>query len=595
MSAMSGKIGFVLSLVVLALGSVTPAGAGTAPMQQRMPGQPATPDFYGINGYFSGYERSTAEVNTLLPLGPAAGLFWTREEFVWANIEPYKGTFHFDFPDDRLWRMANAGYGVIGMLLTTPAWARKPSCAGNYWCPPQNPQDYGDFVRATVERYDGDGIDDAPASPRVAYWEIWNEPNHPGTWPGSPAEYAALLKAGYAGVKAADPTAQVLVGSVYVFDGQSGGAPAYDGLVFLSSVLSADPSAWNAFDILGIHPHMPDVAPDQPGLMENVTMLARMQHALDWVQAHGGGKPVWVTEVGWSTCTAGQGDCTPALSKTEVQQADYLLRTMAMGRAKGLPHVGIFQLEDKFDGSQSKMWGGCAIIQPAAQGYAAKLAHHAVAVMVQQLSDTSYVGPGPIHGLQWERHGTQRRLSAYSRFDYRFSTPQGTYVDVLWRPDDQSEAISFPVGNASAVTWVERDGQEHPLSPVAGYVSFTINGHPGYLRQEPAPLLQVSADRVGFLTVPGQDSLPKLLRVTNAGGGTLEWTAALTDGAACFGAAPLAGTAPATITIWATAPGATGLFTGTLSIDAGPAGQRQVSLWMRVASALEHFYLPVVR
>jgi len=586
----------LLRLVALPalLALLSPAGASTFTSPCTMPGQPAVLDFYGINGYFSGYERSTAEVNTLLPLGPAAGLFWTREEFVWANIEYYENSYHFDFPDDRVWRMANAGYGIIGMLLTTPTWARKPSCAGNYWCPPRNPQDYYDFVRDTVERYDGDGYQDAPASPRVAYWEIWNEPNHPGTWPGTPAEYAALLKAGYAGVKAADPAAQVLVGSVYVFDGESGGAPAYDGLVFLSRVLAADPTAWNAFDILGIHPHMPDVAPDKPGLMENVTMLARMQHALDWVAAHGGGKPVWVTEVAWSTCTAGQGDCTPDLSKTEVQQADYLLRTMAMGYAMGLPHVSVFQLEDKFDGGQSKMWGGCAIIKPAAQNYAPKLAHHAIAVMVQQLSGASYVGVGPLHGLQWEEAGTQRRLSAYSRFDYRFRTADGTYIDILWRPDEQDETIAFPLGEGWTATWVERDGQEHPLAPSGGYVHFTINGHPGYLRQVPLPLLHVSTDNVGFLAVPGQQPGSKALHVTNAGGGTLTWTATLTAGDVWFDAAPLSGTAPSTITIAAVVPPTTGLFTGTLWIDAGVAGQQAVNLWMRAVPALERVYLPLV-
>ena len=265
---------------------------------------------------------------------------------------------------------------------------------------------------------------------------------------------------------------------------------------------------------------------------------------------------------------------------------------MAMSQA--LPFVATFQLEDKFDGSQSKMWGGCAIIQPAAQNYAPKLAHHAIAVMVQQLSGASYVGVGPLHGLQWEEAGTQRRLSAYSRFDYRFRTVDGTYIDILWRPDEQDETIAFPVGEGWTATWVERDGQEHPLAPSGGYVHFTINGHPGYLRQVPRPLLHVSMDNVGFLAVPGQQPGSKALQVTNAGGGTLTWTATLTAGDAWFDAAPLSGTAPSTITIAAVVPPTTGLFTGTLWIDAGVAGQQAVNLWMRAVPALERVYLPLV-
>ena len=141
----------LLGVIVLVACVVWPAAAGSSAASPiAMPGQPTELSFFGVNGYFTGYERWTEEVDALLPLGTAAGLRWTREEIVWANIEPNNGAFNFGFPDDRLWRIARAGYGVIGMLLTTPQWARKPSCAGNYWCPPQNPNDYYDFARTVV-------------------------------------------------------------------------------------------------------------------------------------------------------------------------------------------------------------------------------------------------------------------------------------------------------------------------------------------------------------------------------------------------------------------------------------------------------------
>ncbi len=579
---------------ILLLATLTPTlAAAPAPVAPDMPGQPAALTFYGINGYFSGYERWTEEVDALLPKGTMAGLLWTREEIVWANIEPSNNAWNYGFPDDRLWRIANAGYGMIGMLLTTPTWARKPSCAGSYWCPPANVNDYADFVRTTVERYDGDGQDDADGSPRVAYWEIWNEPNIPGTWPGSAAEYAALLKAGYAAVKQADPSAQVLVGSVYVLDGVS--CWEHDGLCYLNTVLQADPTAWNAFDILGIHPHMPDVAPDAPGLYEPVTMLSRLQSSLDWVTAHGGGKQVWVTEVAWSTCTAGQGDCTTALSKTQDQQADYLVRTHAMALAKGIPFVATFQLEDKFDGGQSKMWGACSIIEPASLGYAPKKAHHALAMMVQRMAGTTYLGPGPLHGLRWYSVGGRRYLDAFSRVDYRFGSSSGRLVDILWRPNDQSEILSFPVEADMAVTWVDRDGNQTPLTPSGGLVSITVGGHPGYLVQEPLPALQLSVGQIGFLTEPGVLPAASHVLVQNAGGGTLNWTAALTRGSQWFGAAPLAGVAPAAITVQVVnLPGAVGWYTGTLAVDAGAAGHGEVALWLYVAPVLWRTYLPLI-
>ena len=577
----------ILLLLLALLGpAVTAIAQATAPTDQ-----PAVISFFGVNGYFSGYERSTEEVDTLLPMARDAGMVWTREEFVWDNIEPHQDSFSWDYPDDRIWRTGKReGLGIIGMLLTTPAWARKASCAGSYWCPPRDVNDSYDFVLHTVEHYDGDGQDDCAGSPRVAYWEIWNEPNFDATWPGSAAEYAALLQAGYNAVKAADPTAQVLVGGVYVFDGT-------EGLAFLNDVLAADANAWNHFDILSIHPYMPDAAPDQPDLWEPVTMLARLQRSVDWASQHGGGKPVWVTEVGWSTCTDGQGDCNGGVARTEDQQADYLLRTQAMALATGIAHLSAFQLEDKFDGSSSALWGGCAVLETAAEGYAPKIAYNAYAVMVQQLQSSSYSGPGPLHALLWDEAEGGKRLDQQSRFDYRFNTPSGGTVDVLWRPDEQDEAIAFPVEAGKTITWTERDGQEHTLSPSGGYVNLNIDGRPGYLRQEPAPqppLLELLPGEIGFLGRPGVDPPARSLYIRNSGEGTLNWTLSVDSGGSWFSASPLAGTAPATVTVQVSAPSMAGLYTGTLTVDAGEAGQGQVTLWLRLADTLEWVYLPLV-
>jgi hypothetical protein len=558
-----------------------------------MPGQPTSLSFWGINGYFGGYERLSIpnEMETLLPKGRAMGLQWTREEFVWANIEPSQGAYQWDIPDDRLWFMAKAGYGVVGMILTTPPWARKPSCAGNYWCPPQDVNDFANFVSAIVERYDADGQDDSAGHPRVDYWEIWNEPNHAATWPGTPAEYGDLLIAGYNAVKQADPTARVLVGGIYVFDGTAG-------LAFLNQVLQSRPAAWNAFDVLSIHPYMPDAAPDAPGSDDFYLMLARLQRSKDWVDNHGGGKPVWVTEVGWSTCTAGDGDCDGGFAKTADQQANYLIRTQTMALAKGIEHLSLFQLEDKFDGGQSTLWGGCAILGTVDQGYRAKTAYTATTEMITQLTGTTYLYPGPKHELYWTWRDGGRHLDAQTRFDYRFGTPDGGYVDVIWRPDEQDENLKFPVLDNMTVTWVERDGQTHTLTPSEGFVSFTVNGRPGYLRQEPAPppppSLELSPTRIGFLSEAGGTPSDKLLHVRNSGSGTLTWALSLTSGTQWFTATPIAGTAPSTVTVQAIVPmTGTGDYTGTLSVDAGAAGQGQVDLWLRLVDQLQHIYLPL--
>jgi hypothetical protein len=74
---------------------------------------------------------------------------------------------------------------------------------------PENARAYRRFVKAVVERYDGDGENDAPglATP-IKYWQVDNEP------PGGKTDYAEFLKITYEAVKEADPGAKVVIGGV---------------------------------------------------------------------------------------------------------------------------------------------------------------------------------------------------------------------------------------------------------------------------------------------------------------------------------------------------------------------------------------------
>ncbi|NJO04799.1 MAG: hypothetical protein HC876_04280 [Chloroflexaceae bacterium] len=126
------------------------------------------------------------------------------------------------FYDERLGMLADAGFNIIGMLLTTPEKYRDPNCEAyadqtgqpDYWCAPTDLDAYAAWAAKVVERYDGDGDDDAPGSPRVAAWQIWNEPDQDGTWlpQADPPRYGAMLKLAYDAIKQADPTALVAYG-----------------------------------------------------------------------------------------------------------------------------------------------------------------------------------------------------------------------------------------------------------------------------------------------------------------------------------------------------------------------------------------------
>jgi hypothetical protein len=442
---------------------------------------------FGMNTYITGLERNQEDrdsgVEQLLTLGREAGVDWAREELSWANLEPHqKGEMNYQYYDERVLQLAQSGYGIVGVLLTTPEWARVGDCASregriaDYWCPPANAQDFGDFVRTIVEHYDGDGIDDAPGSPRVAVWQIWNEPSTRGTWPGSAAEYGALLAAGYQAAKAADPSALVLTGGVYLYDGM--GTDPHDGLPFLNDAIAAVPAAASSFDALAIHPYMPTAAPDAPVIFSTISMWGRIETARTWLQEHGGARPLWISEVGWSTCQEGQAGCNGDVAKSEEQQANYLVRTYAIALAQGVQHVSYFQLEDKFDGDSGIFWGEASILGTAGEGYRQKPAYQAYRVLTQQLGGMQFSGFGVHNSFAYDP--TIENPPAL--YHLRFTGNGGELVDMLWSTAG-AQAITFTPEAGGSAEWITRDGSATPIT--AATVTLNVSEQPIYVRQSP--------------------------------------------------------------------------------------------------------------
>ncbi|NTV63295.1 MAG: hypothetical protein HGA65_07130, partial [Oscillochloris sp.] len=390
----------------------------------RQPSLP--PSLFGLNMYITGRERTDDEATALLKMAAPIGARWTREEISWASWGDHEEN---DFYDRRLGQIANAGIGIIGMLLTTPKEYRDPSCVSyaqstgqpEYWCAPTDMSAYARWAATVVERYDADGYKDAPGSPRVAAWEIWNEPDLDGTWlPHADAgAYAQMLRRSYDAIKAADPTARVLNGGVYTFDaiGQGG---------FMDRVV--EQAGWDSFDTLSIHPWLIDHAPDDPSLINarerfDVTIPGRLELAKRWIAAHGGGKTIWISEIGWSTCG---GSCASQFAKSEDEQASYLVRSFVLAAAAGVEHISYFQLEDKFNGGQQP-WGPAAIVR---DNLSPKPAYTAYGSMVSLLQFARYSGTGPLH-----RAGVVA--------DYRFTLPDGGTIDVIWSLGSTTSA-DFP-------------------------------------------------------------------------------------------------------------------------------------------------------
>lgn len=536
--------------------------------------QPSRIRFLGLNTYFTGLERISRDgddgVASLIASSRAMGASWAREEMSWGNIErSRKGGWDWNPFDKQLRSMAEQGYGIVGMLLTTPRWARVNDCSAriqryaaqgvhvaDYWCPPADLNDFADYVRKVVERYDGDGIDDAPGSPRIAAWQIWNEPNAWETWPGTPAEYGALLVAGYQAVKQADPTALVVTGGLYVFDGGwNDGRGHRDGLAFFQDAINAVPQAWNSFDALAIHPYMPDVAPDQANIVARVSLWGRINTARQWLDARGGrDRPLWISEIGWSTCVASQSDCYASaeqaaqdsydyerwplaqrphaseldpeggqiaafIGKNEDQQANYLVRSAVIAKALGVQHFSYFQYEDKFDGSAANFWEEASIVRTKSEGYSPKLAYYAYRTLSAQIGDAALIGAGNLHTYIYNP-AAQRNPSA--RYHFRFVTADNVQIDVLWLAQG-SQRVQVPIYENRTATLVNRDGAESPLSVQGASVSVTISEQPIYIRQLLPPALDVAPNEIFLLAERDSSVQMPRIQISNRGSGPLVW------------------------------------------------------------------------
>lgn len=481
--------------LILGLGSLGTQAAAT---------QPTTVSFWGINAYLTKRERVSAgdSLGVLVDTTRATGAQWTREELPWALIESKRGQ-RTGIYDGSLKLTADNGFGIIGMLLTTPEWARDPSCrtgGPTYWCPPANPADYAVWAGWMTERYDGDGVNDAPGSPRIAAWEIWNEPNDTFLWPliGSSDDarkqrYGDMLVRAYAAIKRADPTALVLTGGTYIYDGgchMSEGNGVCDGLNFFNAangMFPQVPAAKQAFDVFAIHPFISTNRPDAPEIPRIITLEGRIRATRQWLtnDIGRGQAPIWITEMGW--CTAG-GTCPGGVAVSEDAQANYLMRSLVIAQGNGVQHASWFQLEDAFN-DHTREWSYAALVHDYdGTGYPTKPAYAAYRTLVAQLGDAVPVGVGPANQHVWTFDSNNPYAATGSVvYDYRY-TRGPTVIDVLWVPEGTQQVV-LPIMQGAQVTKTDRDGAASALLVANDAVTLGLSERPVLVVQTFAPVV----------------------------------------------------------------------------------------------------------
>ncbi len=235
-----------------------------------------------------------------------------RTEVPWAAFEPTRG--HIDpsvqaYTDRLVADAAAAGIGVIMVVDSTPCWTSSaPSAllaacgpgasAANAW-PPVDQGAYAAFVAYLAHRY----------GPHLAAIEVWNEPDQSNeayfAGPEKATRYAALLRAAYPAIKAADASLPVLAGSLVGSNG-----------AFLRLLYAAGIKGY--YDGLSVHFY--------------TLTLGSLRSIHETQLANGDHTPLWLDEFGWTSCwpqeriEEEQGCVTPQIQARNLSDT---LRTLA--------------------------------------------------------------------------------------------------------------------------------------------------------------------------------------------------------------------------------------------------------------------------
>jgi hypothetical protein len=234
---------------------------------------------------------------------------WVRQVVAWRQLEPAAGQYDWGQLDAAVCEVSNRGLHLMLLVSDAPDWAGgvgEDSAPGSSGLP-ADLDAWARFLAALVSRYDG----------LVDAYQVSRAPDLSAEWTSEAvSDYVRLLQVAYDVVHTHSPGALVV----------SAGLPADTGLGYLAAMYAA-----------GLAAYCDAVAVQLARATAGDYQLVRQVMA-----ANGdGGKPVWLTGLGWPAATD-DGACPAGIN--EKQQADALVDAVRM--AEGEPSIQLVMVDN---------------------------------------------------------------------------------------------------------------------------------------------------------------------------------------------------------------------------------------------------------
>ncbi|MFA6242356.1 MAG: hypothetical protein WC655_15585 [Candidatus Hydrogenedentales bacterium] len=286
----------------------------------------------------------------LIGLANKAGVSWYRDwSLKWQHVEPEQGKPQWQVSDPQMNRVVDQGANLMAMIpfpaadwnSTAPPLETLQAESARYksggqgddqeliprarWAwPPQDVNELAGFASAAVGRY----------KEQIQVWEFLNEPlftlySLPDTGSLNSKtlkgftidDYLSLLRQVAPAIRAANPSARIMGGPGMFFDGRY-------------TIPMVEAGILDMVDIYGVHDYPGKIPPE-----ERFSSIGALQDAM---KAHGGPKPMWMTEFSYfgtddlprQPFRPIPGTFSEPRLLTEKEVADYIVRycTIFLGR-----------------------------------------------------------------------------------------------------------------------------------------------------------------------------------------------------------------------------------------------------------------------